>query len=107
MAGAAEGIVGAAMLGGGGAAILLPAPLGSLIELLSPPTLPGPRGMPLTPASPEFCAELGTGAISTSANAATYTVLRNGLFPLVPRRRNLPINRGHHQRVVRTGPRTG
>src|SRR3954452_18199401 len=47
------------MLGGGGAASLLPLPLGSLIELLRPPTLPGPRGMPLTPAS---CATQAKGA---------------------------------------------
>jgi hypothetical protein len=30
----------------------LPMPLGSLIELLPPPTLPGPEGMPLTPVVP-------------------------------------------------------
>jgi hypothetical protein len=29
----------------------LPTPLGSFSELFSPPALPGPRGMPLTPAS--------------------------------------------------------
>src|SRR4051795_6507224 len=68
MAGAAEGTVGTAMLGGGGAAILLPAPLGSLIELLRPPTLPGPLGMPLTPAS---CASAvrGTARLPDSVNA--------------------------------------
>src|SRR5258707_699205 len=51
--GAADGTAGTAMLGGGGAGILpaLPMPLGSLTELLRPPALPGPRGMPLTPAS--------------------------------------------------------
>jgi hypothetical protein len=40
--------------GGGGDATLaeLPAPLGSLPELLSPPTLAGPDGTPLTPAVP-------------------------------------------------------
>jgi hypothetical protein len=42
------------VLGGGGGATLdaLPIPLGSLIELLVPPTLPGPAGMPLTPVVP-------------------------------------------------------
>src|SRR3954466_3345661 len=52
-AGAADGTVGTAMLGGGGAGIraALPMPLGSLTELLRPPAVPGPRGMPLTPAS--------------------------------------------------------
>jgi hypothetical protein len=42
------------VLGGGGGATLaaLPMPLGSLIELLPPPTLPGPDGMPLTPVVP-------------------------------------------------------
>jgi hypothetical protein len=40
--------------GGGGDATLaeLPAPLGSLPALLSPPALAGPDGMPLTPAVP-------------------------------------------------------
>jgi hypothetical protein len=58
---AADGTTGTAMLGGGGAGILaaLPTPLGSLTELLRPPALPGPRGMPLTPAS---CATHGAGA---------------------------------------------
>src|SRR4051794_32131489 len=60
-AGAADGTTGTAMLGGGGGGILaaLPMPLGSLIELLRPPALPGPRGMPLTPAS---CAGEAAGA---------------------------------------------
>jgi hypothetical protein len=42
------------VLGGGGGATLaaLPMPLGSLTELLAPPTLPGPDGMPLTPVVP-------------------------------------------------------
>jgi hypothetical protein len=35
--------------GGGGTFDALPMPLGSLTELLTPPTLPGPAGMPLTP----------------------------------------------------------
>jgi len=38
--------------GGGGTLAALPMPLGSLIELLPPPTLPGPDGMPLTPVVP-------------------------------------------------------
>jgi hypothetical protein len=71
--GAANGTTGTAMLGGGGAGILaaLPMPLGSLTELLSPPALPGPRGMPLTPAS---CAKAGTGAARqlTNANAKNH-----------------------------------
>src|ERR1700716_2879522 len=52
--GATDGTAGTAMLGAGGAGILaaLPMPLGSLTELLRPPALPGPRGIPLTPASP-------------------------------------------------------
>jgi hypothetical protein len=42
------------VLGGSGGATLdaLPMPLGSLSELLPPPTLPGPDGMPLTPVVP-------------------------------------------------------
>jgi hypothetical protein len=42
------------VLGGGGGATFdaLPIPLGSLAELLTPPTLPGPAGMPLTPVVP-------------------------------------------------------
>jgi hypothetical protein len=42
------------VLGGGGGATLaaLPMPLGSLTELLTPPALPGPAGMPLTPVVP-------------------------------------------------------
>jgi hypothetical protein len=67
--GAADGTTGTAMLGGGGAGTLLalPMPLGSLTELLRPPALPGPRGMPLTPAS---CAKHGADARQlTNANA--------------------------------------
>src|SRR4051812_3958151 len=42
------------VLGGVGAGILAasPMPLGSLTELLTPPTLPGPDGMPLRPVVP-------------------------------------------------------
>src|ERR1700759_4240380 len=70
--GAADGTTGTAMLGGGGGGIraALPMPLGSLTELLRPPALPGPRGMPLTPAS---CASEGAGARQTAnANAKTH-----------------------------------
>jgi hypothetical protein len=56
---------GGGICGGLGA---LPMPLGSLTELLGPPTLPGPLGMPLTPASPA-CARHFTGAIRLPANA--------------------------------------
>jgi hypothetical protein len=35
--------------GGGGTFDALPMPPGSLTELLTPPALPGPDGMPLTP----------------------------------------------------------
>jgi hypothetical protein len=69
--GAADGSVGTAMLGGGGGGILpaLPMPLGSLTELLRPPALPGPRGMPLTPAS---CASEGAARQLTSTNAKKH-----------------------------------
>jgi hypothetical protein len=70
--GAADGTAGTAMLGGGGAGILaaLPVPLGSLTELLRPPALPGPRGMPLTPAS---CAKHGAGAARQTSNTNAKT----------------------------------
>jgi hypothetical protein len=69
---AADGTTGTAMLGGGGAGILaaFPMPLGSLTELLRPPALPGPRGIPLTPAS---CAMHGTGAATQIADANAKT----------------------------------
>jgi hypothetical protein len=69
---AADGTAGTAMLGGGGAGILaaLPMPLGSLTELLRPPALPGPRGIPLTPAS---CARIAAGAARQPANANAKT----------------------------------
>jgi hypothetical protein len=68
--GATDGTAGSAMLGGGGAGILaaLPMPLGSLTELLRPPALPGPRGIPLTPASPAPCAKDGAGAARQPIN---------------------------------------
>jgi hypothetical protein len=53
--------------GGGIGLGALPAPLGSLTDLLRPPALPGPL-MPLTPASPA-CAKDFTGAIKLLANA--------------------------------------
>lgn len=48
-----EGLAGGLSEGAAGGATLaaLPAPLGSFSELFNPPALPGPRGMPLTPAS--------------------------------------------------------
>ena len=48
-----EGTNGADICGGGrgGTFAALPIPLGSLSELLMPPMLPGPFGIPLTPAS--------------------------------------------------------
>jgi hypothetical protein len=66
-----DGAAGTAMPGTGGGATLaaLPTPLGSLIELLSPPALPGPRGIPLTPASPAPCAQDGLGAARQPASA--------------------------------------
>jgi hypothetical protein len=69
--GATDGTAGTAMLGGGGGGILaaLPTPLGSLTELLRPPALPGPRGIPLTPASPAICAKDGIAASKQPANA--------------------------------------
>src|SRR3954451_12597671 len=83
-AGAAEGTVGTAMLGGGGAAILLPEPLGSLIELLRPPTLPGPRGMPLTPASPLFWASDIAGAARQPRIAMVKNTDLPNIEPLRP-----------------------
>jgi len=67
--GGADGTTGAVIFGAGGGAIFaaLPMPLGSLIELLRPPTLPGPCGIPLTPAS---CATAGTSPIEQSPNAS-------------------------------------
>jgi hypothetical protein len=98
-AGAADGTVGTAMLGGGGAGLLaaLPMPLGSLTELLRPPALPGPRGMPLTPAS---CASDGAAARQTAnANVKTHDLPDIGRLLLSQRRARLavpdPVNSGH------------
>jgi hypothetical protein len=64
----AEGTTGTARLGGGGGGILaaLPMPLGSLSELFRPPALPGPLGMPLTPAS---CAKDAIDAVTMTKHA--------------------------------------
>src|SRR5882672_4034201 len=64
----AEGTTGTARLGGGGGRILaaLPMPLGSLSELFRPPALPGPLGIPLTPAS---CAKDAIGAATMTKHA--------------------------------------
>jgi hypothetical protein len=69
--GASDGTAGTAMLGGGGAGILaaLPMPLGSLTELLRPPALPGPRGIPLTPAS---CAKHGAARQPANSKAKKH-----------------------------------
>jgi hypothetical protein len=71
-AGGAAGTTGADMLGeaGGGILAALPMPLGSLIELLRPPALPGPCGIPLTPAS---CARAFKGAVKPATNAKAKT----------------------------------
>jgi hypothetical protein len=68
------------MLGEGSGGILaaLPMPLGSLIELLTPPMLPGPCGMPLTPAS---CARDFTGAVKLATNAKT----KKAALPIIGR----------------------
>jgi len=60
--------------GAGGAATFaeLPAPLGSLPELLSPPALAGPDGTPLTPAAPAP-AEPALGELTTARAAGSTT----------------------------------
>ncbi len=72
MTGGADGTTGTDMLGEGAGGILaaLPIPLGSLIELFKPPALPGPCGMPLTPAS---CAGEFIGALKPVKIARTKT----------------------------------
>jgi len=88
-AGTADGTVGTAMLGGGGGGILpaLPMPLGSLTELLRPPALPGPRGMPLTPAS---CAKDGPAASKQPANAKAKNDDLADMIALLPRPNEKP-----------------
>ena len=63
------------MIGGGGvgARAALPMPEGSLTEPLSPRTLPGPGGMPLTPAS---CAGAAAGAARTETTASVASQRR-------------------------------
>ena len=51
---------------------LLPAPLGSLTELFSPPTFPGPFGTPLTLAVPAPAADGGAGGPRWPAAAVVF-----------------------------------
>ena len=60
--------------GGGSALGAFPMPLGSLTELLRPPALPGPLGIPLTPASAAPCANDCTGDIKQPAHARAKNV---------------------------------
>jgi hypothetical protein len=60
--------------GGGSALGAFPMPLGSLTELLRPPALPGPFGIPLTPASAAPCPDDCTGDIKQPANARAKNV---------------------------------
>jgi len=60
--------------GGGSALGAFPMPLGSLTELLRPPALPGPFGIPLTPASAAPCANDCTGDIKQPAHARAKNV---------------------------------
>jgi hypothetical protein len=99
---------------GGATFEALPIPLGSLIELLLPPTLPGPGGIPLTPvvpapADPAFgvpaglpevaapfvtCANELAGTIRTAmiASATILGIFRMGLSPIgVPTTKALDI----------------
>ena len=68
------------MDGGGIAGTLaaLPMPLGSLTEPLSPRAFPGPRGMPLTPAS---CAGDLAGAARTQRIAMPATATLRVIDP--------------------------
>jgi len=80
--GAAEGTAGTAMLGGGGAILAaLPMPLGSLTELLRPLALPGPRGMPLTPAS---WARAGAARLAANTKAKRTDFKRTDLPNMIP-----------------------
>jgi hypothetical protein len=93
--GGVEGAAGTDMFGDACAGILaaLPMPLGSLIELLSPPALPEPCGIPLTPAS---CARDFMGAVKlvTNAKAKNADLPNIGHSPVrVPNELTVPIPR--------------
>ena len=77
MIGAAEGTGTGLRFGSGSGATLeaLPMPEGSRPELLSPLTLPGPCGMPLTPAS---CANAGVGKKHRQHNDQSRQLKRCG-----------------------------
>jgi hypothetical protein len=81
--GAAEGTTGTEMFGcgGGGTRAALPMPLGSLTELLRPPALPGPRGIPLTPAS---WATAGTARLAANAKTKNTDFKKTGLPNMIP-----------------------
>ena len=73
-----DGVTGAVEGGGSdGTRDALPTPEGSLIEPLSPFTLPGPGGMPLTPAS---CAKDGVASRTASATANNLAVVPHGML---------------------------
>lgn len=95
--GTADGATGTVMLGGGGGGILaaLPAPLGSLSELLRPPALPTPL-IPLTPAS---CAK--QGAVRTAASAKT----KNADLPSMKHSRESATNESRGLAFRRPGSR--
>jgi hypothetical protein len=84
--GAMLGGVTGVMVGGGGAGTLaaLPMPEGSLSEPFSPRALPGPGGMPLTPAS---CAGTAAGAARTEtiATAASHRREKTGCLCFMAR----------------------
>jgi hypothetical protein len=84
--GAMLGGVTGVMVGGGSAGTLaaLPMPEGSLTEPLSPRALPGPSGMPLTPAS---CAGAAAGAArtETTASAASHRRGKTGCICFMAR----------------------
>jgi hypothetical protein len=79
------GVIGMTV-GGGSAGTLaaLPMPEGSLTEPLSPRALPGPGGMPLTPAS---CAGAAAGAArtETTASAASHRREKTGCMCFMAR----------------------
>jgi hypothetical protein len=73
-----DGVTGAVEgCGSDGTRDALPTPEGSLIEPLSPFTLPGPGGMPLTPAS---CAKDGVASRTASATANNLAVVPHGML---------------------------